>query len=431
MYKRNNRIETDPIRYWDDGHFDDIVNTIIKNETDPIRYWDDGHFDAFLIGWLVSGLCALFATLISFYLIIRHCQYYHKANQQRYIIRIILLIPLYSIITWLSYRLFHYSVYFESVRDCYEAFAIFAFFALLTQYVGDYMTDEKRKKIFYSKNNNKDENDYNNNQIRNMRYPFPYCCITYNPSKNSHLLFVKWGILQYVVVNPIVTFVELLTNALGVYCEESMSFKFAKVYCNLIGFASISIAMHALFTFYKTIKEAIKEESPIYKFLCIKLVIFVTLVQSRIFSILAETGVIKETKYWSSANISRGFNSFLICLEMVLFAILYLYAFDYRKYRDMGDNLEKKIGDEDGKHIRTPISKGFLDAFNPKDIYSEIKFVFKYIWNLISGKELPDSTSKALNIYAAIYSHDQRTYNPVVIGDYYENAEEENVDERL
>ncbi|RHZ89581.1 hypothetical protein Glove_13g222 [Diversispora epigaea] len=394
-----------------------------KNETDPTRFWDNGpHFDTHRIGWAVAGLCALVATLISFYLITKHCQYYHKANQQRYIIRIILLIPIYSIISWLSYRFFHYSVYFETVRDFYEAFVIFAFFALLTQYVGDHMTEEKRKDIFYM---NKNDDNNHNIQFINMKYPFPCNCVTYNPTSHSHLLFVKWGILQYVVVNPIVTFIALLTNALGVYCEGRLSFKFAKVYCSLIGFVSIAIAMYALITFYLTIKDAIKEEAPFYKFLCIKLVIFLTIIQNIIFSILSEAGVIEETEYWTSANISRGLNALLICFEMLIFAILYLYAFDYRKYQDIGDKFGKKMGDEKRKHIRTPISKGILDAFNPKDIYNEFKFVCKYIWYLISGKKLPDSTSKALNIYAAIHSHDQRTYNPLIINNYEEDYERE------
>ncbi|CAG8556206.1 7839_t:CDS:2 [Diversispora eburnea] len=386
-----------------------------KNETD-INFWDHGpNLNAQIIGWIVAGLCTLFSTIISFYLIFKHCQNYHKPNQQRYIIRIILLIPIFSITSWLSYRFLRYSEYFETIRSCYEAFVIFSFFALLTQYVGDNMTEEKRRKIFYVNKN--DDNDHDIQFVK-MRYPVPSCCITYNPNSNSHLLFIKWGVLQYVVVNLIIKFTALLTNALGVYCEGSMSFRYAKVYCTIIGFLSVATAMYALITFYLTIKDAIKEENPFYKFLCIKLVIFLTIIQNIIFSMLEEAGVIKGTEYWTSANISHSFNAFLLCFEMLLFAILYLYAFGYRKYRDISDKFGKKMGDEERKHIQTPISKGILDAFNPKDLYSEIKFVCKYIWFLISGKKLPDSTSKALNIYAAIHSHDQRTYNPLIVNNH-------------
>ena len=41
--------------------------------------------------------------------------------QQRYIIRILLMVPIYAIISWLSYRFFRDAIYYETVRDCYEA----------------------------------------------------------------------------------------------------------------------------------------------------------------------------------------------------------------------------------------------------------------------------------------------------------------------
>lgn len=97
---------------------------------------------------------------------------------------------------------------------------------------------------------------------------------------------------------------------------------------------------------------------------------------------------------------------------MVLFAILHTYAFGYRKYRDLGVTLGE-VGDKKGKYVKTPICKGITDAFNPRDTLYEIKFACKYIWHLITGKELPDSTSRVLSIYDAIHFYDQRTYNPL------------------
>lgn len=79
-----------------------------KNVSDPTKLWDNGlHLDgnetfshlcifpfsqyfpfldnnfyfvliAHRIGWIVSGVFAFVATVISFYLIIRHCQFYYK-----------------------------------------------------------------------------------------------------------------------------------------------------------------------------------------------------------------------------------------------------------------------------------------------------------------------------------------------------------------
>ncbi|CAG8700595.1 176_t:CDS:2, partial [Acaulospora morrowiae] len=288
-------------------------------------------------------------------------------------------------------------------RDFYEAFVIAAFFALLTQYVGD-APEEKKEKL-----RNKHQ----------MRYPFPCGFITYEPTSHTHLLFVKWGVLQYVVFAPLITISALITEALGVYCSESMSFHFARVYLSIVKFFSVTLAMYALITFYVTIKSEIDDEKPLYKFAC---VIFLTFWQNLILSILADAGVIKPSQYWTSSNISRGLNALIICCEMVLFAFLHVIAFDYRRYRDHGQR----------KHTR--FLRGLKSAFNFMDVVREIAFIIKYVWYLFSGKELPDSTSKALNIYGAIHADDPNAYTPLetVDGEDTQDLEAkvyENVDE--
>lgn len=59
------------------------------------------------------------------------------------IIRIILMIPVYSTVSFLSYFFYKNSIYFEVLRDCYEAFAIAAFFTLLCHYIAPNLHDQK------------------------------------------------------------------------------------------------------------------------------------------------------------------------------------------------------------------------------------------------------------------------------------------------
>ncbi|CAG8735708.1 39427_t:CDS:2, partial [Gigaspora margarita] len=197
-------------------------------DNDPSAFWDHGpHFDAHRIGWTVSGAFAFVATVVSLYLIIKHSQYYHRPDCQRHIIRIILIIPIYAVISWLSYRFFHYSIYFEAVRDCYEAFVIAAFFALLTQYVED--SSEETKEIL--------------NNIEKKSCPFPLGCYRYRPTSERFLHMAKWGILQYVVLYPLITLAILITEAFGVYCVESMRFVFAQVYLKSAQLLSVTVAL--------------------------------------------------------------------------------------------------------------------------------------------------------------------------------------------
>ena len=52
-----------------------------------------------------------------------HLRYYSCPNEQRWIIRILFIVPIYSFTSFLSLLFFsndNYYVYFDSVRDCYE-----------------------------------------------------------------------------------------------------------------------------------------------------------------------------------------------------------------------------------------------------------------------------------------------------------------------
>ena len=53
------------------------------------------------------------------------------------------MIPVYSVVSFLSYVNYKHAVYFQLVRDCYEAFAIASFFTLLCHYVAPTLHDQK------------------------------------------------------------------------------------------------------------------------------------------------------------------------------------------------------------------------------------------------------------------------------------------------
>jgi len=59
------------------------------------------------------------------------------------IIRILLMIPMYATISFLSYKFYKHAIYWEVIRDCYEAFAIASFFHLLCHYVEPTLHEQK------------------------------------------------------------------------------------------------------------------------------------------------------------------------------------------------------------------------------------------------------------------------------------------------
>ena len=92
--------------------------------------------------WVVSGLlCTVFsfstylAFMISTNLIVKHLRYYSKPQEQKWILRLIFIVPIYAMTSWISLMLFGENandayVYLDTIRSCYEAFVIYCFLSL-------------------------------------------------------------------------------------------------------------------------------------------------------------------------------------------------------------------------------------------------------------------------------------------------------------
>lgn len=104
--------------------------------------WDHGltFHHLFLI---ISAIFGLISVVVSLFLIFRHATHYSKPWEQKHIIRILLMIPIYSTVSFLSFLNYEHSIYYEVLRDCYEAFAIASFFALLCTYIQPTLHDQK------------------------------------------------------------------------------------------------------------------------------------------------------------------------------------------------------------------------------------------------------------------------------------------------
>lgn len=147
-----------------------------------------------------------------------------------HIMRIVLMIPIYAVISFLSFRFYKKSIYFETIRDCYEAFVIYSFFILLLTYLGD--DDEmQRSKITGSDR---------------RKLLSPLNCFYYNPLNENFLHYMKYGIIQYVAIKPLCTIAAVILEHHGLYCETVYDFHFGMIYITIINFFSASIALYCL-----------------------------------------------------------------------------------------------------------------------------------------------------------------------------------------
>ncbi|EDR09079.1 uncharacterized protein LACBIDRAFT_296311 [Laccaria bicolor S238N-H82] len=298
---------------------------------DQSSFWSPHgvHWDAHRIGWLVSGVFTIVTILISIISIGLHCRNYTNRRHQRQILRILYMPPVYSIISFFSYRYFrsytyysfiqvgdlrgHYSQCFpvRPLHPCGSGFPLTMSLhpsLLLIEFVADVKQGDH-------------EHIMANKEKRRLVIP-PY-----------FMYAVKWSVLQYVVVRPAVSLIGIICEAFGVLCEtQGFNVHYANAYLESIDFVSISIALYGLILFYELTKEELKGRRPLAKFLAIKLIVMFTFYQGFIFTAM-EGRVIHATEFWTETNIANGLDALTICIEMMFFAIFMWWAYPSKEYR--------------------------------------------------------------------------------------------------
>ena len=84
----------------------------------------------------IGGLFSFLACVLSYIQIKAHYAHWVHPPSQRCVVRILFMVPVYSISAWLSLTFIKYSLYIDFIRMCYEAFVIYTFMILLTKYLG-------------------------------------------------------------------------------------------------------------------------------------------------------------------------------------------------------------------------------------------------------------------------------------------------------
>eukprot|EP00249_Psilotum_nudum_P021551 c28152_g1_i3 orf=571-1734(+) len=76
---------------------------------------------------IVAGFFVLVALAVSTFLIFEHLSWYNNPEEQKWLIGVILIVPLYATESFLSLCSSHFALEWEILRDCYEAFALYSF----------------------------------------------------------------------------------------------------------------------------------------------------------------------------------------------------------------------------------------------------------------------------------------------------------------
>jgi hypothetical protein len=209
-------------------------STLEDGTISEVPLWDNG-WTFHKLGIIICAGFALFAIAISLILITLHATHYSKPREQRHIIRILCMVPIYVTVAFLSFWRYHKSVYFTVLGNCYEAFAIAAFFSLLCHYIAPDLHTQKAY--------------FRGIQPEPWVWPatwFTRCCggdrgCWRTPRSGLTWFNVIWvAVFQYCFIRVAMTAVAVITEAFGRYCESSLSPVFSHVWVR-----SFTIVAHA------------------------------------------------------------------------------------------------------------------------------------------------------------------------------------------
>ncbi|KAL6531512.1 hypothetical protein OROMI_027875 [Orobanche minor] len=242
---------------------------------------------------LIALPCTIGAMTLAILHIYKHLLNYTEPIYQRYTVRIIFMVPVYALMSFLSLVLNESTIYFNSIREMwprscggkpvrqsFEAKLVLNDMLLFSDSIG---------------------------WIRFIRR-------------------CKQGCLQFVILKPILVVVTLILYAKGKYEDGNFNPLQSYLYLTIIYTISYSVALYALALFYVACRDLLDPFNPVPKFIIIKSVVFLTYWQGVLVFLAAKSGFIKDNKE------AADFQNFIICVEMLVAAIGHLYAFPYKVY---------------------------------------------------------------------------------------------------
>jgi hypothetical protein len=250
---------------------------------------------------------AFSTVVISVFQICMHLCNYTEPSFQRYIIRIIFMVPSYAIASRLALHYRHNSIYYETLRDCYEAWVIYNFMALCMAYIGGpgaVVVKCEGKTIEPS-------------------WVLCTCWWPPIPVDGFFLRKCKQGTLQFVIIKPILAFATLGLWVEGLYTVSDYSLGNGYLYITIIYNICYAMALFWLMLLYVGTDELLKPYKPLLKFACFKAVIFLTFWQTMVIGMFATR----------SAEDAEALQNYVIVIEMFWAAIGMVFAFTWSDYQ--------------------------------------------------------------------------------------------------
>nr|XP_010930624.1 protein LAZ1 homolog 1 isoform X1 [Elaeis guineensis]XP_010930625.1 protein LAZ1 homolog 1 isoform X1 [Elaeis guineensis]XP_010930626.1 protein LAZ1 homolog 1 isoform X1 [Elaeis guineensis]XP_019708556.1 protein LAZ1 homolog 1 isoform X1 [Elaeis guineensis]XP_029122492.1 protein LAZ1 homolog 1 isoform X1 [Elaeis guineensis] len=279
---------------------------------------------------LSAGAFVVIALVLSFYLIFEHLAIYNQPEEQKFLIGLILMVPVYAVESFLSLLNSEVAFICEIMRDCYEAFAMYCFERYLIACLGG---EERTIRLMetqaqISSSTALLELEYFDGVVK---HPFPLNCFLKHWYLGSDFYYaVKIGIVQYMILKTICALLAILLELFGVYGEGKFQWRYGYPYLAVVLNFSQTWALYCLIQFYSVTKEKLEPIKPLAKFLVFKSIVFLTWWQGVAVNFLFSTGAFKGHL---AQELKTRIQDYIICIEMGVAAVVHLHVFPAKPYQ--------------------------------------------------------------------------------------------------
>ncbi|GFZ09912.1 organic solute transporter ostalpha protein [Actinidia rufa] len=266
-----------------------------------------GGGQSLLYSWTIVSASAfvLVALVLSMYLIFEHLAAYNQPEEQKFLIGLILMVPVYALESFLSLMNSDAAFNYEIIRDCYEAFALYCFERYLIACLGgeENTIEFMESQSLVTSSIPLLEEAYAYGVVE---HPFPLNCLLRDWHLGSDFYqAVKIGIVQYMILKMICALLAMIFESVGVYGVGKFEWRYAYPYLAVVLNFSQTWALYCLVQFYSVTK---------------------SLAVAFLFSMGAFKGALAQ-------ELKTRIQDYIICIEMGVAAVVHLYVFPAVPYK--------------------------------------------------------------------------------------------------
>lgn len=296
-----------------------------------------------IIGWMIGAFFVIIGVPLTIYDIMMHIANYFKPELQLHCIRILFMVPVYSLNSWFALYFSEQKVYFETLRESYEAYVIYSFFHLMVNYLKQFdcpvpqdITNEPKEST-----ESKESKESNATEIKH-NHLFPFNFIFSSMTKKKLISKASIGVFQYLIIRQVITVCGLI-----IYTTNPVLFGYEKFGSNniyssfmIIICLSQACAVYCVVLFCKVMQDKLTGIRPLSKFLIIKFIIFLTFWQSVIIPFCNYIDAVQSVLLYSQDT--DGIKNLLICIEMAFAGIGHHMYYNYSQFSNGSEDIRTK-----------------------------------------------------------------------------------------